>query len=895
MREPRIAPGDFVRRAGRRLLVDGPGARPTRPTSASSPQRAAHRARFQDCAGDFPTNATGWRRGCRALAHRRRRLARVLGRVRERGRGRFERHQRGRRARTDARGDGGRPPAAHAGGAAVRAFALSFGDSLDVDAADGSDAAEDGGSSSDGAPRYAWRRTGRPNSRLNAAHGAAYHVTFDPGLVERDPLKRPESGIVLNEPWFAALDELLHLARRVGVRVLLPVIHSEYSRMWGGVPYLSRWAELAKMVQTSGAHRYDEREAVGISFYTSAHAKALYKETVRRIVTRVNSVDGVAYKDDPAIFGWELGAELYDTSAYLDPDILAKAAEGDFDWLAKWRRGNPPPSAWTREMATAIKTLDPNHLVVDGANTVEGSRRAKNHRGSSSTEDSNDAPVRSVGTSAARRKRDVERVPFEPIEPAGGVEDEADEDDEYREDDDDWDEDSEDDDWPVDVYGASYYGDASMKHLLRDMAAGATRLRRPTMMKEFGLTRAGAGDSVEWAAKMLRLAYGAETVGALASDPAKEGIGCVGAMYWSVATRARTGGFYVHVESVDDRPNHHPGEFKSLRDPGFEKGDARHPSRELEVMALLRNEAREWTKRKDDRRSDDEPAEETTAAGALDDARARLSPPSSASRVANASAAAEDPASSFFSPFPADAPEPAAIVHLAGPHSARLRVPRRTSAPASFPPCLPFAGVPGARSYQLWVSAGRSARRTLAEDDAFALLPRLASALEASPRASRDGDHSGTVFIGEAEGGGHGGSFPDTGGRWHLLNADVEETSAAMLATAMAHGEFALLLEDVPGVRQGETVPRPPRVRTESLWPKLPRSPRVSILVPRSPRPYAALRCSRCSELRGAAFDREGREAAETRERRRLGLTVRGDFSPRMQRGRSCAESPRPR
>ena len=174
------------------------------------------------------------------------------------------------------------------------------------------------------------------------------------------------------------------------------------------------------MVQTSGAHRYDEREARwGISFYTSAHAKALYKETVRRIVTRVNSVDGVAYKDDPAIFGWELGAELYDTSAYLDPDILAKAAEGDFDWLAKWRRGNPPPSAWTREMATAIKILDPNHLVVDGANTVEGSRRAKNHRGSSSTEDSNDAPVRSVGTSAARRKRDVERVPFEPIEPAG--------------------------------------------------------------------------------------------------------------------------------------------------------------------------------------------------------------------------------------------------------------------------------------------------------------------------------------------------------------------------------------------------------------------------------------------------------------------------------------------
>jgi hypothetical protein len=31
-----------------------------------------------------------------------------------------------------------------------------------------------------------------------------------------------------------------------------------------------------------------------------------YKNNVERIVTRVNSITGVAYRDDPAIFGWEL-------------------------------------------------------------------------------------------------------------------------------------------------------------------------------------------------------------------------------------------------------------------------------------------------------------------------------------------------------------------------------------------------------------------------------------------------------------------------------------------------------------------------------------------------------------------------------------------------------------
>ena len=45
---------------------------------------------------------------------------------------------------------------------------------------------------------------------------------------------------------------------------------------------------------------------------------------------------GVAYRDDPAIFGWETGNEIL------------------------------PTPAWTREIAAYIKQLDKNHLVIDG-------------------------------------------------------------------------------------------------------------------------------------------------------------------------------------------------------------------------------------------------------------------------------------------------------------------------------------------------------------------------------------------------------------------------------------------------------------------------------------------------------------------------------------------------
>ena len=42
------------------------------------------------------------------------------------------------------------------------------------------------------------------------------------------------------------------------------------------------------------------------SFYTNKTVIGWYLDNVEAIVTRVNSFTGVAYRDDPAIFGWDL-------------------------------------------------------------------------------------------------------------------------------------------------------------------------------------------------------------------------------------------------------------------------------------------------------------------------------------------------------------------------------------------------------------------------------------------------------------------------------------------------------------------------------------------------------------------------------------------------------------
>ena len=71
-------------------------------------------------------------------------------------------------------------------------------------------------------------------------------------------------------------------------------------------------------------------------FWTDPQIIADFKKTIEHVINRKNTITGVAYNDDKAIFGWETGNEIDAT-----PE-------------------------WTHEIAAYIKQLDPNHLVVDG-------------------------------------------------------------------------------------------------------------------------------------------------------------------------------------------------------------------------------------------------------------------------------------------------------------------------------------------------------------------------------------------------------------------------------------------------------------------------------------------------------------------------------------------------
>src|SRR6266550_5542496 len=120
-----------------------------------------------------------------------------------------------------------------------------------------------------------------------------------------------------NEGAFRALDKVLEVANREGVRVIIPLVDNW--KWWGGS---EQYAE----------YRGKPAEA----FWTDPEIISDFKKTVNYVLNRRNSYTGTLYKDDKAILAWETGNEIYS------------------------------PYSWTRQLAAYIKSLDTNHLVWDG-------------------------------------------------------------------------------------------------------------------------------------------------------------------------------------------------------------------------------------------------------------------------------------------------------------------------------------------------------------------------------------------------------------------------------------------------------------------------------------------------------------------------------------------------
>ncbi len=123
------------------------------------------------------------------------------------------------------------------------------------------------------------------------------------------------------------LDYVIARAQSLHLKVLIPFL--DFWQFTGGAQQISAWY--------GSTDRYH-------FFFADPRPNQDFKDWVQHVLTHVNTLTGIAYKDDPTIFGWDLMNEPQSNSMSL-------------------------LHAWIAEMSTFVKGIDPNHMLAAG---IEG-------------------------------------------------------------------------------------------------------------------------------------------------------------------------------------------------------------------------------------------------------------------------------------------------------------------------------------------------------------------------------------------------------------------------------------------------------------------------------------------------------------------------------------------
>jgi len=165
-----------------------------------------------------------------------------------------------------------------------------------------------------------------PNADGEGHKQGVYFQYWDPAT-KRPAYNDGENGL-------RRLDYVLHAAAKNDVKLIVVLINNW--RAFGGMEQYLIWY---------GRNQHHE-------FYTAPEVKQAYKDWVHHVVTRVNSLTGIPYADDPTVLGWELANE---------PRCKGGQA---FDSDTGWDKSTI--TNWASEMSSYIKSLDSNHLVSVG-------------------------------------------------------------------------------------------------------------------------------------------------------------------------------------------------------------------------------------------------------------------------------------------------------------------------------------------------------------------------------------------------------------------------------------------------------------------------------------------------------------------------------------------------
>jgi len=176
------------------------------------------------------------------------------------------------------------------------------------------------------------------------AYGNAFNASPQAGLMQYGL-----NGGSWNESAFVFLDNAIANAASIGMKLILTLCNN-YDDFGGKPTYVKYW---------NHANSTSLDTTFGDNFHDTAGIITLFEAFLTKILNRTNTVSGIAYKNDPTIFAWEVGNEFRYTQnnnagTDTNPNTLSSTR------LATM-------TSWWTTISAFIKGIDSNHLLGTGS------------------------------------------------------------------------------------------------------------------------------------------------------------------------------------------------------------------------------------------------------------------------------------------------------------------------------------------------------------------------------------------------------------------------------------------------------------------------------------------------------------------------------------------------
>jgi mannan endo-1,4-beta-mannosidase len=201
----------------------------------------------------------------------------------------------------------------------------------------------------------------RLKAELDTLHGLGLDNVRILGLSERSALKASLPRAVQTRPGMfdgellKGLDFAIAEMGRRGMRAV--VFLNNYWQWSGGMAQYHAWTSGDTIPDPDRSGDWGAFMRFSDRFLTDPAAQDLYRTAVRMLIGRRNTVNGLRYRDDPAIMAWELANEPRPAAWAVGEERVARV-----ELFARW----------ADETAAFIHSLDPNHLVTTGTEGLVG-------------------------------------------------------------------------------------------------------------------------------------------------------------------------------------------------------------------------------------------------------------------------------------------------------------------------------------------------------------------------------------------------------------------------------------------------------------------------------------------------------------------------------------------